>query len=183
MFHLWEAVAVNLMTRLVTAGAGGLVVVAQMACTQAPEGEQAQPAGLPSAAVAIAGWELDSEPRLYVGDALFELVNGGAELYRRFGFVQALSAQYSGPEGRSIALEIFEMRDGDAAHGIFMETAGSTGEAIVIGDEAALDSYFLNARSGRFLVTLTGFDSDRETKDGLLELARAVVSRLGGHHE
>ncbi len=49
-----------------------------------------------------------------------------------------------------------------------------------IGDEAAGEDYYLNFRSGRFLVTITGFDSEPETTEGILLLARAVATQLGG---
>jgi len=153
-----------------------MVVVVQ--CAKIPEVER--PPGLASAAVEIEGWQLEAEPQIYVGDTLFELINGGAELYHRFGFVQALSAQYSDGEGRSIALELFEMHDAEAARGIYSEKTGGAGERLEIGDEAAFESYYLNFRSGRFLVTVTGFESDPKTTDGLLELARAVEFRIGG---
>jgi len=153
-----------------------MVVVVQ--CAKTPEAER--PLDLMSAAVEIEGWYLEVEPQVYVGDALFELVNGGAELYHRFGFVRALSTQYSDGKGHSISLDLFEMNDAEAARGIFSEKTGAGGEHLEIGDEASFESYYLNVRSGRFLVTLTGFDSDPETMDGLLKLARAVESRLGG---
>jgi len=164
--------------RALTAVVAATVMVAVVQCARTPALEQ--PLDLASAAVEIEGWQLEVEPQVYVGDALFELINGGAELYHRFGFVQVLSAQYSDGEGRSIALELFEMRDAEAARGIYSEKTGGAGEHMEIGDEAAFESYYLNFRSGRFLVTVTGFDSDPETTDGLLELARAVELRLGG---
>jgi hypothetical protein len=155
---------------------GAMVVLVQ--CAESPEVEE--PAGLLSAAVVIDGWQLDEEPLIYVGDSLFEMINGGAELYHRFGFVQALAAQYSDPEERSIALEVFEMGDEAGARNIYAEKTGGTGEPLDIGDEGAGESYYLNVRTGRFLVTITGFESDQETTDGLMMLARAVAQQLGG---
>ena len=165
-----------LQRKALTAAVAATVMVVVVQCAKTPEVER--PLDLASAAVEIEGWYLEVEPQVYVGDALFELVNGGAELYYRFGFVQALSAQYSDGEGRSIALDLFEMLDAEAARGIFSEKTSSTGEHLEIGDEASFESYYLNVRSGRFLITVTGFDSGPETTDGLLELARAMESRL-----
>lgn len=163
-----------------------LAVLVQCARNPGPdEPETAVPAvaapdGITRAAVEIEGWGLDGEPLVFVGDALFELINGGAELYHRHGFVHALSAQYADGDARSIALEVFEMTDAEGARAIFTDTAGHSGEALAIGDDAVLDSYYLNFRTGPYLVTVTGFESDEPTTDGIVALARAVAAALGG---
>lgn len=163
--HFTAAVAVALM-----------VVVVQCAENPVPDKTPA----LASAAVTMDGWRMDYEPEIYVGDTLFELINGGAEVYHRFGFVQALATQYSDADGRSLSLEVFEMGDVKGAHDIFADKAGGSGEPLDIGDEARSEDYYLNFRSGLFLVTITGFDSDETTTEGILNLARAVAGALGG---
>lgn len=160
----------------VVAAASMVMVVVQ--CGGSPEPEQG--VDLASAAVVIEGWQMDGEPELYVGDTLYQLINGGAEVYHRFGFVAALAAQYSNADGRSMSLEVFEMGDVDGARSIYAEKTDDTGEPLDIGDEAVGEDYYLNLRSGRYLVTITGFDSDAETQAGILALARAVAERLGG---
>jgi len=162
-------------SRLIVAGAL-LTLVIQ--CAGEPEVEET--GGISVAAVEIDGWHMDYEPEIYVGDTLYELINGGAEVYHRFGFVQALATQYSDAENRSISLEVFEMRDLDGARNIYTDKTGGSGEALEIGDEAAGEDYYLNFRSGRYLVTITGFDSQPETQAGILDLARAVAAQLGG---
>ena len=157
-------------------------------CGRSPEPEQpdwpvapaGEAEGLTRAAVAVEGWELDGEPLVFVGDTLFELINGGAELYHQHGFVQALSAQYVDGEGRTIALEVFEMGDPQGAATVFAAKAGGSGEPVELGDEARLESYYLNLRSGRYIATLTGYASDEQTTAGILALAGAVAAELGG---
>jgi len=139
-----------------------------------------RPDGLLAAAAGIEGWELEDEPQLYVGDALFELINGGAELYHQHGFVRAMAAEYVDADGRTIALEVFEMADRGGAAEIYAEKTGGWGEPVRIGDEAALESYYMNARTGPYLITITGFESDDATTDGIRRLAAAVVAELGG---
>jgi hypothetical protein len=142
--------------------------------------QAAQTRGLATVAVDLDDWRLDGEPAVYVGDTLYELIDGGAEVYHRFGFVQALAAQYSDDGGRGISLEVFEMRDVDGAQKIYSDKTGGSGDPIDIGDEGAGEDYYLNFRTGRYLVTITGFDSDAATTDGILVLARAVAEELGG---
>ncbi len=155
------------------------VLLAVIQCADKPVANP-QPAGISTAAVEIDGWHREVDPEIFVGDSLFELINGGAEVYHRFGFVQALATQYADDAGRSISLEVFEMKDVEGAGSIYSDKTGGSGEPILIGDEAAVEDYYLNFRSGRFLVTITGFDSEPETTEGILLLARAVAAQLGG---
>jgi Family of unknown function (DUF6599) len=159
--------------------AAGCLLLTVIQCSDEPKAEP-KPRGISVAAVEISGWQQEYEPEIFVGDALFELINGGAEVYHRFGFVQALAAQFADGDGRSISLEVFEMKDVEGARKIYSDKTGGSGEPLEIGDEAAGEDYYLNFRSGRFLVTITGFDSEPETTDGILLLARAVAEQLGG---
>lgn len=148
-------------------------------CAAGPESAPSEQ-GISLAAVEVSGWQREYEPEIYIGDALFELINGGAEVYHGFGFVQALAMQYADGGGRSISLEVFEMKDVEGARNIYSDKTGGSGEPLEIGDEGAGEDYYLNFRSGRFLVTITGFDSEPETTAGILLLARAVAEQLGG---
>jgi len=169
------------MTDSKKAGAIGLLAIVMMLTTQCAGGP-AEPGTpqLETAAIDINGWRMEVEPEVYVGDALFELINGGAEVYHRFGFVRALATQYSDTDGRSISLEVFEMADVEGAKKIYADKTGGSGEPLEIGDEAAGEDYYLNFRLDRFLVTITGFDSDAQTSEGILILARGVATALGG---
>lgn len=133
-----------------------------------------------AAAVELEGWRLDGEPMIYVGESLFELINGGAELYHQHGFVQALAAEYVDDDDRAIALEVFEMSDLDGTAAIYAAKTGGSGEPAAIGDEAAVESYYLNTRTGCFLITITGFSSDETTNQAIVELAHAAAARLVG---
>ena len=164
--------------RAFTVAVAVIVMVVIVQCARAPVVEEVP--RLAATAVEIDGWRMEYEPEIYVGDSLFELINGGAEVYHRFGFLQALATQYSQAEGRSISLEVFEMGDVEGARNIYADKTGGAGEPLEIGDEAAGEDYYLNFRSGSFLVTITGFDSDEQTTKGILKLAHAVADRIGG---
>lgn len=132
------------------------------------------------AVVDINGWSRAGDPAMYHGDELYELINGGAELYHRLGFETAVTADYVDPEGRTITLEVFEMSDVAGASELFDEKTGGVGEPVAIGDEGAAESYYLNVRVGRRLVTITGFDNDEATTAGIRALAEGEVRALEG---
>jgi hypothetical protein len=129
---------------------------------------------------AVSGWATDGAPQEYEGEDLYTYIDGGAEIYQEYGFTRVLLQDYRNPAGKSVSLEIFEMKTPEAAFGMFSFKRSGSGKAVPLGAGAELESYYLNFWKGRFLVTLTGFDEARETVDGLLAIGAAVAAKLPG---
>lgn len=127
----------------------------------------------------VEGWSLSFAPEAYIGEDLFQLINGGAELYHEIGFSRVLSAEYVDVVGRPITLELFEMADPGAAYGVYSFKIGSGGDPVAIGDGGIADGYYMNFRKGPYVVTLTGMDDSPETRGGMLKIAAAVEENIG----
>jgi len=126
----------------------------------------------------VVGWAPDGEAQSAVGENLFLLIDGGAEVYLEHGFKEALFQAYKTEDGKSINLEIYEMVSPEAAHGIYTFKTGNEGNPVDVGQEGWLESYYLNFRKGNFLITIIGLDTDIGTLDGIKKIARAVDSKL-----
>lgn len=123
-------------------------------------------------------WERDGSPQEYSGDALYEYINGGAEIYHDYGFKQVVVQDFKDRNGNSISLEIFEMEDTESAFGIYTFKTRSEDKKVPLGSDGQLSDYYLNFWKGNLLATITGFDEDEKTIKGLLELARAVDAKI-----
>lgn len=123
-------------------------------------------------------WQKHLDAELYKGGDLYLYINGGAEIYHEYGFKQVVLQDYVNPHGKSISLEIFEMESSDSAFGIYTFKTSPSGRTVDIGNSGRLEGYYMNFWKGPFLITLTGFEEDEETIDGLLALARAVEEKI-----
>ncbi len=123
------------------------------------------------------GWEALGEPQIAEGEDLFLLINGGAEIYKEYGFSRAVMHSYTKGD-RSVNLEVYEMEDAASAYGAYSFKTARQGEPIEIGSEARFEDYYLNFWKGRVVVTLIGFDTHPETRDGILKLARMVEAKI-----
>ena len=85
----------------------------------------------------VEGWAPAGAAQVFEGEDLFQLINGGAEIYHEFGFQRALSQDYIGAEGRSIALEVYEMEGVAAAYGVYSFKSG-TGQPLDLGGDENL---------------------------------------------
>lgn len=131
------------------------------------------------AADELPGWQPGGKPEHVVGEDLFLLINGGAEIYYEYGFKQAITEVYK-KGNKTINLEIYEMKSPASAYGVYTFKTGENGQDFPIGNGAKLEDYYLNSWKGNFQVTLTGFDSGKETLAGLLTIARVIDSKIEG---
>ena len=162
---------------LITTVLCALSVLTFVHCSGEPPGQQDISLFLP-APEKLKGWEAVGPPQKFRGNDLFVYMNGGAGKYLSHGFKQLIAQEYRSRNKKTITLELFEMENQSGAQGIYAAKAGKNGRRVAIGDEALLEEYYLNFRKKHFLVTLTGADSEKETVDGLLTIARGVDEQI-----
>ena len=127
---------------------------------------------LPSSAD-VQGITEGGRPHVYKGTKLFDYMNGGAELYYEYGFVQACVQRYQTPPGEVIA-EIYQMDLSANAYGIY--TFDTKGEHPSIGQDATYERGLLGFWKGRYFVRV--FSENEELKETILILGRAIAKKI-----
>jgi hypothetical protein len=128
-------------------------------------------------------WNPIGQPQTAQGEDLFQLINGGAEIYHEYGFKNAIIQSYTHENGLSLNIEIYEMEDAVSAYGVFSFKTGSQGQKTDVGTEAVLEDYYLNFWKGNLVVTLIGFDTSQATQQALMEFAQIIESKLPDSEE
>ncbi len=123
-------------------------------------------------------WQLRDTARVFIGEDLFTLIDGGAEVYLEYGFDRVVSAVYENPESQSIKLELYEMKDAPAAFGIFSLNRGSQGRPVPLGNEGLLYRYHIMFWKDRFLAYVSCSDTSEQTLAGVLALAAAIDGKI-----
>ncbi len=123
----------------------------------------------------LCGWTPAYPPQTFVGDDLYDFINGGASIYYEYGFKQVITQQYVNPDSQYMTLELYEMNNSAAAFGMCTYKTGTSGKRIEIGADAWLEDYYLNFWKGRFLGTLTAPGTE---VDALLTIAREVAKMI-----
>ena len=122
-------------------------------------------------------WKKYDSSNLYIGDDLFTLIDGGADIYHEYGFVKVITQRYESDE-RYIDVEIYEMKDSSAAFGIFSLQTFKTGKRIQFASGASLGDGFLIFWKGDYYVTLSTSDASKEASDNLMVIAGEIHSRI-----
>lgn len=128
----------------------------------------------------LEGWKMNGKPTMYHPDNLWEYINGQAELYLGYGFVQLVTATYAHHSATTctITLDIYDMGSKLNAFGIFNQLASSGLKSAKVG----LDSYILSPalafyKSHYFVSLNAGWMADN-TEDMLVQFARLVDKRI-----
>ena len=151
-----------------------LFIAASATAGQAPENL----AGLLPTGGEVAGLTPGDTLQVFHGDDLYQMIDGGADIYHEYGFRQVLSTEYVDGCDKVIKLELYEMESPLAAYGIYSFKVGEGGRSLAMGREGRLEDYYLNFWKGNLQVTLVGQDAEEETVQGVVALAAAVADKI-----
>lgn len=125
------------------------------------------------------GWKRSGEARLFAGGALYQHIDGGAELYHRNGFDRLAVQDYiSG--GHEVRAEIYRMNDAAGAAAVFAELTAGMAAQKLYGTACVLDDYQVLFQRGCCCVSLTAYENSAESKAGMAALAAAIDAALAG---
>ena len=82
-------------------------------------------------------WKADGPPQEFKGEDLYLYIDGGAEIYREYGFEEVLVQEYRDREGKGLSLEIFRMTSPESAYGMYTFKRSSRGTPIRSGRKAS----------------------------------------------
>jgi hypothetical protein len=125
------------------------------------------------------GLERTSDIKLYRGRFLWEYINGGAELYLLYNFVEAATADYK-KSNTEIIVDIFLFGSSDDAFGIYSMFRSSDVQIVRLGIEGFVAPASVNFVKGRYLVRLVGCDESAESSLTLVNLADEINKLLAG---
>lgn len=132
---------------------------------------------LPDQAI-LAGWKLSQGPQEYNGDQLFELIDGGADIYLEYGFNRMVTAHYTDPSSNNIQVEIYEMTDDYSAYGIFSLTQQTEEWTKEYGNLSAVSDDYISFWKNKYYINLS-WSSRQHTEEPLLDtLAGRIADRV-----
>ena len=125
----------------------------------------------------IEQWKRKEKSAVYAGkDKLFEYINGGAEVYLSYSFIQVSAAKYIKKDtDNSVKVDIWEFGNSDDAYGVFAKDR--VGQDINIGNEATLYDNYLWVWKDRYFITIEPY-SGSITPDDVTFLGTSIVDNI-----
>lgn len=120
------------------------------------------------------GWHKDGAPRVYEGQGLYDLIDGGGEIFLELGFEACTVQRYVRGQNQ-IAAEIYRMTDPAAALGIYLMNCGRETPSPGLEARHTMGPTQLRLVRGRYYILLTGSRPEADLGDALLALASGVI--------
>ena len=109
-------------------------------------------------------------------------INGGAELYHQYGFVQVISQDYERGDD-SVVCNIYQMEDPEAAFGIFSYSRNPDRTAVAVGDGGFASSLQVTFWQDSYYVVVESFVPGEELDKVRMSFANFISSNIGDHAE
>jgi len=134
-----------------------------------PEFPLLKPADLPAEKIIETSFYRDKE--------LFGYINGGAEIYREYGFV-ALAVQELQLNEQDLVVEIYRMRSPAAAFGIFSVTRRNCPPVEKLNQWSCSTPFQLLFCKGEFFISITNYLGTPELQAKSIELGQKIMQKI-----
>jgi len=131
----------------------------------------------------LKGWKLEVSSTVYTPDNLWDLINGAAELYVSYDFVDLHLADYKSRAGTVIHAEVYRHSSTENAFGIYSSERSPEYNFIPVGIQGYLEEGVLNYFTGQFYIKLYSTGSGKEVQESLKSIAEIVSDHLGQKNE
>ncbi len=123
--------------------------------------------------------ERTGEVETYVGDSLYEYIDGGAELYHLYNFVEVSTAIYKYGNAE-IVLDVYQFDSPENAFGLYSMMRPDEPATVNLGVEGFSSGASLDFVKGQFMVRLTGYDESATTIEGVRKMAAEMDKAISG---
>ena len=121
-------------------------------------------------------WKRSEVPTHFVGGGLYGHINGGAEIFHEYSFIDLWVARYSAGGGGEITLEAYRMKSPEEAYGIFsVKRSGQEKKSQIIEGLNWVTDSQINLVKGAYYINITAFDCPGETLEAFAALVAPKI--------
>lgn len=124
----------------------------------------------------VGEWKKPTKPALYDRKTLYDYIDGGAELYLAFGFVGAVTFEYTAGKDDEIKVDIFDMGSPRGAFGAFAH--GRESIAAEVGQGSEYGGGLLTFWKHRWFISVLGYPETESKRKAVYELGRAIAALI-----
>jgi hypothetical protein len=117
----------------------------------------------------------------YTGEALYDYINGGAELYMSYGLVGMTGCKYNGEGLPQVTVEVYEMTSAKNAFGVYTQSRDKEEQDYGQGSQSFKD--FILFWKDKYYVIITTHKATPESGEAMRHIASLVDKSITGKGE
>ncbi len=126
----------------------------------------------------LSGWKISGDIKKYNPDNLWDRIDGGAEGYLKFDFVELQAAEYRLNDSTYITAEIYKFKNNACAFGIFSKERQTKATFLPIGVEGYTGKGILNFLADDCYIKLYSPNYSDETVQAMKLLAKKIADNI-----
>jgi len=130
----------------------------------------------------IKGWNLTSNERVYLPSDLWDIIDGAADTYLSYNFIDLHLADYTNESGLNVRVELYRHSSFDNTFGIYTTERSPDYHFMKIGSEGYLEEGALNFLCGYYYVKLTTASEGEDARNAMVQIAEGVEKNLRQDH-
>jgi hypothetical protein len=128
----------------------------------------------------LEGWKLTVEESVYTPNNLWDIIDGAADLFLEYNFVDLHIARYQLSPEVEIKVELYRHKSAVDAFGMYSQERFPDYHFIELGTQGYGEKGSLNFLCGEFYVKISTVQSASEAQEAMLKIGTALAKRLGG---
>jgi len=127
-------------------------------------------------------WQMQGKPYGFVPQNLYEYINGEAEFFIAFGFIELTGANYILIAGGkdTVTIDIYDMGNKLNAFGVFQSKTGGRASALNLGAASMGSDGYLAFYKDRFFVEIQAYITREKEKHRVETMAASIAAHLPG---
>ena len=126
----------------------------------------------------VKGWTLFPNERVYVPSDLWDLIDGAADSYLSYDFIDLHLADYKNDAGINVRVELYHHSSFDNAFGIYTTERSPDYHFIDIGSQGYLEEGALNFLCGYYYIKVTTSSQGDDAQKSLIRIAENIQQHL-----
>jgi hypothetical protein len=126
----------------------------------------------------VRGWTLTPREKVYTRENLWDIIDGAAELYLSYNFIDLHIAEYSNARDMDVHVELYRHGSNQDAFGIYSQERNQDYHFIDLGIQGYIEDGVLNFLTGIYYVKISSHRTGAGGREALTTIAREINSHL-----
>lgn len=124
------------------------------------------------------GWKITQDDPVYNANNLWDAIDGAADLYLEYAFVDLHIARYISADSIEVKAELYRHASSEDAFGMYSQERDTGYNFIHMGVEGYLQQGVLNFITGSYYIKLSTFQTGNKAQEGMQTIGRILAEHL-----